>query len=65
MRPAGFEPVTSGFVGWRTPPTAALRAVETHDALASYLDGQVPSADEHEDHWAAENAREAIREERW
>ena len=45
--------------------TAALRVVEAHDELATYLDAQVPSADEREDRWATENAREAIREERW
>lgn len=45
--------------------TAALRVVEAHDELAAYLDGQVPSADEREDRWAVDNAREAIREERW
>jgi hypothetical protein len=45
--------------------TAALRVVEAHDELASYLDQQVPPDDKHEDGWAAENAREAIREERW
>jgi hypothetical protein len=45
--------------------TAALRVVEAHDELASYLDKKPPSTDEHEDHWAMANAREAIREERW
>jgi hypothetical protein len=45
--------------------TAALRVVEAHDELASYLDKKAPSADEHEDRWATANAREAIREERW
>lgn len=45
--------------------TAALRVVEAHDELASYLDQQVPSDDERGDRWATENAREAIREERW
>lgn len=45
--------------------TAALRVVEAHDELAAYLDKQGRSADEHEDRWATENAREAIREERW
>jgi hypothetical protein len=44
--------------------TAALRVVEAHDELASYLDDKAPS-DEPEDRWATENAREAIREERW
>jgi hypothetical protein len=42
---------------------AALRVVEAHDELASYLDKEAPSADE--DRWATANAREAIREERW
>jgi hypothetical protein len=45
--------------------TAALRVVEAHGELAAYLDEQVPSADEREDRWATENAREAIREEQW
>ena len=45
--------------------TAALRVVEAHDELAAYLDEQGQSADEREDRWATENAREAIREERW
>jgi hypothetical protein len=45
--------------------TAALRVVEAHSELASYLDEKTPSADEHEDRWATANAREAIREERW
>jgi hypothetical protein len=45
--------------------TAALRVVEAHDELAAYLDKQGPSAHEREDRWATENAREAIREERW
>jgi hypothetical protein len=45
--------------------TAALRVVEAHGELASYLDRQVPSDAEREDRWATENAREAIREERW
>lgn len=45
--------------------TAALRVVEAHDKLASYLDKGTPSADEREDRWATANAREAIREERW
>jgi len=45
--------------------TAALRVVEAHDELASYLDQQVPTAEERDDRWATENAREAIREERW
>jgi hypothetical protein len=45
--------------------TAALRVVEAHDELASYLDKEAPSADEREDRWATANAREAIREERW
>lgn len=45
--------------------TAALRVIEAHDELAAYLDEQVPSANEREELWATENAREAIREERW
>jgi hypothetical protein len=46
--------------------TAALRVVEAHDELASYLLDEDPSAtEEREDRWAAANAREAIREERW
>jgi len=45
--------------------TAALRVVEAHDELASYLDDETLSADEREDRWAKANAREAIREERW
>lgn len=45
--------------------TAALRVVEAHDELAAYLDKQGQSADERENRWATENAREAIREERW
>jgi len=45
--------------------TAALRVVEAHDELASYLDKDAPSADEQDDRWAMGNAREAIREERW
>lgn len=45
--------------------TAALRVVEAHDELASYLDDKTLSADEREDRWATANAREAIREERW
>jgi hypothetical protein len=45
--------------------TAALRVVEAHDELASYLDKETSSADEDEDSWATANAREAIREERW
>jgi hypothetical protein len=45
--------------------TAALRVVEAHDELASYLDEKAPSTEEREDRWAAANAREAIREERW
>jgi hypothetical protein len=45
--------------------TAALRVVEAHEGLASYLDEEVPSTEEREDRWAAANAREAIREERW
>lgn len=42
--------------------TAALRVVEAHHELASYLDEEAPST---EDRWATANAREAIREERW
>jgi hypothetical protein len=45
--------------------TAALRVVEAHDELASYLDEDATSAKEREDSWAMANAREAIREERW
>ena len=45
--------------------TAALRVVEAHDELATYLDAQISSADEREGRWATENAREAIRDERW
>jgi hypothetical protein len=45
--------------------TAALRVVEAHHELASYLGEEGPSADESEDRWATANAREAIREERW
>ncbi len=45
--------------------TAALRVVEAHDELASYLDEKALSANEREDRWATANAREAIREERW
>lgn len=45
--------------------TAALRVVEAHDELASYLDDESLSVDEREDRWAKANAREAIREERW
>lgn len=45
--------------------TAALRVVEAHDELASYLAKETSSADEREDQWATANAREAIREERW
>lgn len=44
--------------------TAALRVVEAHDELASYLDAEALSADRREDRWATANAREAIREER-
>jgi hypothetical protein len=45
--------------------TAALRVVEAHDELASYLDEDAASTKEREDSWAVANAREAIREERW
>jgi hypothetical protein len=45
--------------------TAALRVVEAHDELASYLNDETASAEEREDRWARANAREAIREERW
>lgn len=45
--------------------TAALRVVEAHDELASYLDEDATSAVKREDRWVAANAREAIREERW
>lgn len=45
--------------------TAALRVVEAHDELASYLDDESLAVDEREDRWAKANAREAIREERW
>lgn len=45
--------------------TAALRVVEAHGELASYLGEEATSADEREDSWAVANAREAIREERW
>lgn len=45
--------------------TAALRVVEAHDELASYLDEDATSAEQREDSWAVANAREAIREERW
>jgi len=45
--------------------TAALRVVEAHDELASYLDEDATSAEQRKDNWAAANAREAIREERW
>jgi predicted RNA-binding protein YlxR (DUF448 family) len=38
---------------------------ETHGELTSYLDEEVPSTEQREDHWAATNAREAIREEQW
>lgn len=44
---------------------AALRVIEAHDELASYLDEDASSASEDEDRWARANAREAIREERW
>jgi hypothetical protein len=44
--------------------TAALRVVEAHDELASYLREDAASAERHEDSWAAANARETIREER-
>lgn len=45
--------------------TAALRVVEAHDELASYLDEDATSAKEREGSWAMANAREAIPEERW
>lgn len=48
-----------------TRATAALRVVEAHDELASYLNEDAASAEDREDSWAVANAREAIREERW
>lgn len=45
--------------------TAALRVVEAHDELASYLDEDATSTVEREENWAVANAREAIREEQW
>jgi hypothetical protein len=49
--------------------TAALRVVEAHTALATYLDEESRlSSDEldaREDAWSQANVREAIREEPW
>jgi hypothetical protein len=49
--------------------TAALRVVEAHAQLATYLDEEAQLSndelDAREDAWAEQNAREAIREERW
>lgn len=49
--------------------TAALRVVEAHAQLPACLDDEAQlSSDEldaREDAWAEQNAREAIREERW
>ncbi len=41
------------------------QADKAHHELASYLDKEAPSTEERENRWAAENAREALREERW
>lgn len=38
---------------------------KAHHELASYLDKEASSTQERENRWAAENAREALREERW
>jgi len=49
--------------------TATLRAVEAHAELTAYLDDEArlsaEELDAREDAWAEQNAREAIREERW
>ncbi len=48
---------------------AALRVIEAHARLATYLDEEAQLSndelDAREDAWAEENARQAIREERW
>lgn len=49
--------------------TAALRVVEAHAQLAAYLDEEAQlsseALDAREDTWAEQNARDAVREERW
>jgi hypothetical protein len=49
--------------------TAALRVMEAHAQMAAYLDDEARLSNEgldaREDAWAEQNAREAIREERW
>jgi hypothetical protein len=58
--------VTALDEAWRRrQATAALHVIEAHDELTSYLDEATPSAEEREDRWAAANAHEAIREDRW
>lgn len=56
--------------GWTDAQAiAALRAVETQDGLAAYLDEEAKLSsnelDRREDRWAEANAREAVREESW
>lgn len=56
--------------GWtEAEATAALRVVEAHRSAAAYLDEEAQLSSEEldarENAWAEQNAREAIREQRW
>lgn len=79
MKPVAYERIKTEHAGakngggvWMTHAEAKQTAKrlrrredKTHGELPSYFDKEASSTEKHEDCWAAESAREALREERW